>query len=67
VSEPFPFTEQARRLSGLVVRALGWPPDQFWNATPDELAAIFDWPEARAQMPLSRNELVALMERERNG
>jgi uncharacterized phage protein (TIGR02216 family) len=61
------FTENARRLSGLVPRVLGWPPDLFWNATPAELAAIFDWPEGHADAPLSRAELTRLMERERDG
>ena len=34
------FADGARRLAGLVPRALGWRPDEFWNATPAELAAI---------------------------
>jgi len=48
--EPFPFiapTQENRsfspsisRLSGTVCAALRWTPDQFWDATPAELAAI---------------------------
>lgn len=62
-----PFAERARRLSGFAIRALGWTPDVFWRATPAELAAIFDAPGGRADAPLSRGELNAMMERERNG
>jgi len=61
------FTERAARLSGVTCRALGWVPDQFWNATPAELAAIFEWADAQCGTPIRREELTALMERERNG
>jgi len=61
------FCETARRLSGLVPRLLGWRPDDFWSATPAELAAIFDAGEASFTDPLSRAELTSLMERERDG
>ncbi|MEO0441902.1 MAG: phage tail assembly chaperone [Pseudomonadota bacterium] len=30
----------AARLAGLIPATLGWTPDQFWTATPAELAAI---------------------------
>lgn len=53
----------AARLAGLVPRALGWRPDEFWRATPAELAAIVA-PLEVAGAPLSRSELEALMERE---
>lgn len=35
------FAASASRLSGTVSAVLGWTPDQFWRATPAELAAIF--------------------------
>lgn len=35
------FTQNAVRLSGVVAWSLGWTPEVFWRATPDELAAIF--------------------------
>ncbi|MGK2911832.1 MAG: phage tail assembly chaperone [Sphingobium sp.] len=35
------FTQCAVRLSGVTAWALGWTPDLFWRATPDELAAVF--------------------------
>lgn len=57
------FAAGALRLAGLSARALGWRPDDFWNATPAELAAILA-PEADGNLaPLSRGELNTLMER----
>jgi len=35
------FTEAARRLAGQAGLLLGWRPDEFWRATPDELATAF--------------------------
>lgn len=32
------FGEAAARLSGAATVLLGWRPDEFWNATPAELA-----------------------------
>lgn len=32
------FAAGARRLAGQVALLLGWRPDDFWRATPDELA-----------------------------
>ena len=34
------FAESAARLAGLAGALLGWRPDEFWRATPGELAAI---------------------------
>jgi uncharacterized phage protein (TIGR02216 family) len=36
------FSEAARRLAGIAGAALGWRPDEFWRATPDELAAVLE-------------------------
>jgi hypothetical protein len=33
------FAAAATRLAGLAALALGWRPDEFWRATPAELAA----------------------------
>ena len=33
------FGERASALSGLAARLLGWLPEEFWRATPAELAA----------------------------
>jgi hypothetical protein len=35
------FTQAAGRLAGLAGWLLHWPPDWFWQSTPEELAAIF--------------------------
>jgi uncharacterized phage protein (TIGR02216 family) len=34
------FAEAAAKLAGAAGVMFGWPPDQFWNATPAELAAL---------------------------
>jgi uncharacterized phage protein (TIGR02216 family) len=34
------FGTAAARLSGAAAMLLGWRPDDFWNATPAELAAV---------------------------
>ena len=34
------FGERALVLSGLAARLLGWRPEEFWQATPAELAAV---------------------------
>tara|TARA_R110000787_G_scaffold111730_1_gene220649 strand:+ start:23425 stop:23706 length:282 start_codon:yes stop_codon:yes gene_type:complete len=35
------FSSSTHKLSGAVSAVLGWTPDQFWKATPAELATIF--------------------------
>jgi uncharacterized phage protein (TIGR02216 family) len=61
------FAEGAARLGGLVPRLLGWRPDDFWNATPAELATILASAELAGEPPLSRAVLDHLLERERHG
>jgi hypothetical protein len=34
------FAERAARLAGIAGWLLGWRPDEFWRATPAELAAV---------------------------
>lgn len=36
------FRDAARRLAGLAGALVGWRPDEFWAATPAELAAVLD-------------------------
>ena len=60
------FARSAIRLAGLATRAFGWAPDQFWAATPAELAAILTSDETAAAAPFSRSELATLMERDAN-
>jgi len=61
------FSQAAGRLAGIIPRTLGWLPQFFWEATPAELAAIFAADDQPPGEPLTRSELVTLMERERNG
>ncbi|MGE0775715.1 MAG: phage tail assembly chaperone [Sphingomonadaceae bacterium] len=35
------FGRSARRLAGVAGAVLGWRPEEFWSATPDELMTIF--------------------------
>jgi uncharacterized phage protein (TIGR02216 family) len=50
------FAAGAVRLAGLAGALLGWRPDEFWRATPEELGAIFAAlaPEAGEGVPLDR-------------
>jgi hypothetical protein len=61
------FGEAAKRLAGQAALLIGWTPDIFWAATPEELAAIV---AAAAPPPaggIDRNILTAMMEREAHG
>ncbi|ROT96648.1 phage tail assembly chaperone [Altererythrobacter sp. FM1] len=64
-----PFAASAAILSGIAARALGWPPDLFWNATPAELAMSLALPAAdpSAPAPLGRADLLRLIESENDG
>jgi uncharacterized phage protein (TIGR02216 family) len=42
------FGEAAARLSGAAAMLLGWRPDEFWNATPAELALALNVQAAAA-------------------
>lgn len=57
------FGPAASRLAGLAAHLMGWRPDEFWRATPAELAAILN-PATPAGQPLGRSDLNRLMERE---
>lgn len=60
------FSVNAVRLAGLAARLLGWTPGTFWNATPEELAASIG-PAEQVETPPSREEIAAMIERDRNG
>ena len=62
------FARSARHLAAVSAQALGWKPDEFWRATPEELATSLADPRASSPgVTLSRADLETLMERERNG
>jgi hypothetical protein len=50
----------AIRLYGFSARLLGWKPEEFWSATPAELAAALSHPDAPAS--LDRTYLNRMME-----
>ena len=45
------FSDDAARLCGAAAMLLGWRPDEFWNATPAELALALRMPGAEAEAP----------------
>ena len=53
------FGERAAELSGIAARVLRWRPDEFWRATPVELAAALQFD---AVEPVAGDELRRLME-----
>ncbi len=57
------FTESAGRLAGMAGVLLGWPPDQFWRATPAELGAVLQALAGDAgPPPPTRDEIAQMME-----
>lgn len=61
------FAASAARLAGLAARLLGWRPQEFWGATPAELAlslgASLGQGDA-SQAPPTRAEIARMIERE---
>jgi Phage tail assembly chaperone protein, TAC len=57
------FAIAATRLAGLTGAILGWRPDEFWRATPAELAAIFDALVPPTAAPPTSDDLTRLRER----
>ncbi len=57
------FGRSAQLLAGHMARLLGWRPDEFWRATPAELAAVLGPPDPNAR-PLDRATFDQLMERD---
>ena len=60
------FGQAASTLAGIAARALGWRPDEFWNATPADLVLALSDPQSSTET-ITRNELNHLLEQERNG
>lgn len=59
--------QSGARLCGHLCRNLGWHPEQFWAATPAEIATILTDPAAEATPGIDRNDLHELMKRDDNG
>ena len=55
-----PFAAAARVLAGMAARLLGWRPQEFWHATPDELAASLTMPGDPVAAPPSAEAIAAL-------
>ena len=53
------FGERAAVLSGVAARVLGWRPEEYWRATPAELAAAL---QLDAVEPIAGDELRRLRE-----
>ncbi|MCH7629042.1 MAG: phage tail assembly chaperone [Proteobacteria bacterium] len=61
------FGPGAARLSGHVALLLGWPPERFWRATPEELATVLAAAMPSPDGGIDRQTINVLMERERHG
>ena len=55
------FADAAARLAGLAGVAFGWPPAQFWDATPAELAALVTAIGGEAGVPPPTPEMIATL------
>ena len=56
------FSDSAGRLAGLAGALLGWRPDEFWTATPAELAAVLAALAPAAPAAASGEDLARLKE-----
>jgi uncharacterized phage protein (TIGR02216 family) len=56
------FAEVAARLAGQAGALLGWRPDEFWAATPEELAVVVAALVGDAPATMGRGELDRLKE-----
>ena len=56
------FSESAARLAGLAGALLGWRPDEFWNATPAELALALEPVSGGTEAP-DKDAIAALRKR----
>jgi hypothetical protein len=54
------FSQSAGRLAGLAGAVLGWRPDEFWEATPGELAGVLRAMTGEGEAELSLVELERL-------
>ncbi len=66
------FSTAAAHLAGLIPATIGWTPNQYWNATPAELAAILmamsaSGPVHQSTQPLDKTQLEKLKDTLSNG
>lgn len=54
------FADGARTLAGVSALALGWRPDEFWRATPEELATALGSHAASDIAPPDGDSIAAL-------
>lgn len=57
------FTESAARLAGAAGVLFGWRPDEFWRATPAELAVLMQALGGDAPEGMGRDDIARLQER----
>lgn len=56
------FADSAERLAGLAAVLLGWRPDEFWRATPRELAGVMAALRGEAAEPIGAGDIARLKE-----
>lgn len=56
------FADAAARLAGLAGALLGWRPDEFWRATPAELASVIGALTTNAELAGDQSLLSRLKE-----
>lgn len=56
------FSDAAGGLAGMACALLGWRPEEFWGATPAELAAVLAALAGGAAAPVTQEELARLKE-----
>jgi hypothetical protein len=56
------FADGAVRLAGIAGVLLGWRPDEFWKATPAEMATVLEAMVPQGQETASGADLARLME-----
>lgn len=61
------FRDRAARLAGIAGVLLGWRPDEFWRATPDELASVLAALVGEDGEAAGAADLKRMMERDPDG
>lgn len=61
------FGKVAARLSGQAALLLGWSPNRFWAATPEELATVLAAMRTPGGEGVDRGTIDRLMEQDRDG